>query len=192
MRKGLVQVYCGNGKGKTTAALGLALRAAGYKIRTAFIQFLKNSNRYGELTAVRKLRPFIEIIQVGAGCKNRLAGTKGFICTGCGECHIDPQNPAPEHKEAAKRGLKLAHEKIVSGRYGIVVLDELTYALQFGLVSEKEVLALVRGKPSNVEIVITGAIASKAITDAADLVTEMADLKHHYRKGITEVEGIDY
>jgi cob(I)alamin adenosyltransferase len=192
MRKGLVQVYCGAGKGKTTTALGLALRAAGWGLKTAFIQFLKNSNRYGELTAVKKLRRFIEIIQVGAGCKNKLAGADDFICTGCGACHIDPRKPAREHKLAAKRGLKLAREKIVSGRYDIVVLDELGYALQFGLVSEEEVSSLLTAKPASVEVIITGAGMTDGIIGAADLVTEMIDVKHHYRKGIMEVEGIDY
>jgi len=192
MRKGLVQVYCGAGKGKTTAALGLALRAAGWGLKTAFIQFLKNSNRYGELTAVKKLRRFIEIIQVGAGCKNKLAGADDFICTGCGACHIDPRKPAREHKLAAKRGLKLAREKIVSGRYDMVVLDELNYAIQFGLIGEEEALSILRTRPANVEVVITGRVAPKGIIDTADLVTEMIDVKHHYRKGIVEVEGIDY
>lgn len=192
MRKGLIQVYCGSGKGKTTAALGLALRAAGWGLRTAFVQFLKSSNRYGELRAVDKLHRFVDIIQVGAGCRNKLAATKGFICTGCGACHIDPQNPAPEDKEAAKRGLILAREKIASGRYDIVVLDELNYAIQFRLIAEEDALSLLRTKPANVEIVITGRAAPKAITNTADLVTEMVDVKHHYRKGIAEVEGIDY
>lgn len=192
MRNGLIQVYCGSGKGKTTAALGLALRAAGHEMRTAFIQFLKNSNRYGELKAVKKLRRFIEIIQVGAGCKNRLAGTDGFICTGCGACHIDPRRLAKEHKLAAQRGLKLAREKIASGHYDIIALDELGYALQFGLVSEQEVLSLLAARPSGVEVIITGARVTDRIIHAADLVTEMIDFKHHYRKGISQVQGIDY
>jgi cob(I)alamin adenosyltransferase len=192
MRKGLIQVYCGTGKGKTTAALGLALRAGGYRMRTAFIQFLKSSNRYGELKALKRLHSLIEIIQVGAGCKNKLAGTKSFICTGCGECHIDPQNPAREDGEAAQKGLKLARQKIISGRYDIVVLDELNYAIQFGLIGVEEVISLLAAKPASVEVVITGAGVTDRIINAADLVTEMIDVKHHYRKGITGAEGIDY
>ena len=191
LEKGLIQIYDGDGKGKTTAAFGLALRAAGRGLKVHIIQFLKCSNRYGELKAAARLAPLLEITQTGSPCKSN-DGSSDFECTGCMKCHVDPTNPNPEDLECARRGLDLAREKSSDGSCDILILDELNYALSFGLLETREVLKLISRRLPNVEIVITGRSTPQALIDIADLVTTMTEVKHHYEKGISEVEGIDY
>ena len=188
---GLVQIYDGDGKGKTTAAFGLALRALGHGMRVHVIQFLKCSNRYGELKTATKLAPLLEVTLSGAPCVSD-DGSADFVCTGCMKCHVDPANPKPEDLEWARRGLDLAREKSTDGSCDLLVLDELNYALSLGLLETAEVLDAVSSRSPNVEIVITGRGTPKELLEIADLVSTAAEVKHHYSKGISQVEGIDY
>lgn len=174
-RRGLVIVHTGNGKGKTTAALGTALRAVGHGLKVLIIQFIKGSWRYGELKSLKRLEPELELIRVG----------KGFVGI------IDDKLPREEHEKAARDGLELAREKVMSGEYDLVILDELNYAVLGGLIPIEDVLDLVRNKPSWVHLIITGREARPELIELADLVTEMREIKHPYQKGITAQRGID-
>lgn len=174
-RKGLVIIYTGNGKGKTTAALGTALRAVGQGFKVLIIQFIKGSWRYGELRSLKRLEPEIELIRVG----------RGFVGI------IDDKLPREEHVKAAREGLAVAREKVTSGEYDLVILDELNYAVLGGLLSIEEVLDVVKAKPPHVHLIITGRDARPELIELADLVTEMREIKHPYQKGIPAQRGID-
>jgi cob(I)alamin adenosyltransferase len=171
--KGYVQVYTGNGKGKTTAALGLALRAAGYGLRVYIGQFLKG-HKYGELLSVGKLAPLITIEQFGR---------KGFI-------HVD-ENPDDEDIGRAERGLRACLKAMLSRTYRIIILDEINVALHFQLLAEKDVLDFLAQRPEDVEVVLTGRYAPPSLLKAADLVTEMREKKHYYAKGVRARLGIE-
>jgi cob(I)alamin adenosyltransferase len=171
--KGYIQVYTGNGKGKTTAALGLALRAAGHGLRTYFGQFLKGQD-YGELAAVQKLAPLVTIEQFGR---------KGFV-------HVT-ENPEDEDIEMARSGLQKCLAAMLSRKYQIVILDEVNVALRFRLLTVKEVLAFLDQKPHDVEVVLTGRYAPAPLVKRADLVTEMKDRKHYYTSGVRARRGIE-
>ncbi|HDT14278.1 MAG TPA: cob(I)yrinic acid a,c-diamide adenosyltransferase [Candidatus Aminicenantes bacterium] len=170
---GYVQVYTGNGKGKTTAALGLALRAAGHGMRTYFGQFLKGQ-RSGELAAVEKLSPLVRIERFGQ---------EGFL-------HIT-EGPDDEDIRRAREGLRKCREAMLSGRYDIVVLDEINTAVLLKVLAVDEVLGLIDDKPEAVELVLTGRGAPQALIDRADLVTEMKDVKHYFDRGVKAREGIE-
>src|SRR5512135_1474297 len=170
---GYVQVYTGNGKGKTTAALGLAFRAAGRGLRTYIAQFLK-AQPSGETEAARKLGPFITIEQFGR---------KGFITVQDG--------PDDEDISRAMTGLAKAREALTSGAYRIVVLDEINTAVHFKILPEPDVLALIDARPAAVELVLTGRYAPASFLDRADLVTEMKAIKHYFDKGVKAREGIE-
>jgi cob(I)alamin adenosyltransferase len=170
---GYVQVYTGNGKGKTTAALGLALRAAGHGLRTYFGQFLKGQH-YGELDAVEKLSPLIRIERFGR---------EGFL-------HIT-DGPDDEDIRRAREGLGRCREAMLSGRYDIVVLDEVNTAVLLKVLTVEEVLGLLDERPEAVELVLTGRGAPEAVIHRADLVTEMKDIKHYYDRGVKAREGIE-
>ena len=171
--KGYIQVYTGSGKGKTTAALGLAMRAAGHKQRVYIGQFLKGQI-YGELLAAKNLAPYITIEQFGH---------KGFI-------HVT-KDPDEEDIRKAKRGLKKCLEAMLSLKYRIVILDEINVAVYFNLLTEKEVLEFIDQKPESVEIILTGRYAPASFFKKADLVTEMKEKKHYYKKGVRAREGIE-
>lgn len=171
--KGFIQVYTGKGKGKTTAALGLALRAAGHEHKVYIGQFLKGQ-RYGELMIAAKLSPLIKIDQFGR---------KGFI-------HVT-RNPDDEDIRLAKRGLKKCRDAMLSGKYRIVILDEINVAVYFNLLCEKEVLEFLNQKPEDVEVILTGRYAPPSFLKKADLVTEMREKKHYYRKGVRARDGIE-
>lgn len=172
-RKGYIQVYTGNGKGKTTAALGLALRATGHGLKVYMGQFLKGQ-MYGELLSVKKLSPLITIEQFGR---------KGFI-------HVT-KNPDEEDIKRAKRGLKRCLDAMLSKKYKIVILDEINVAVDFNLLSEKEVHKFLDQKPDDVEIILTGRYAPPSFIKRADLVTEMKEKKHYYTKGVRARDGIE-
>jgi cob(I)alamin adenosyltransferase len=174
MSSGYVQVYTGNGKGKTTAALGLALRAAGHGFRTYIAQFLK-ARPTGELEAAKRLAPLIRIEQFGR---------EGFVV-------VKDGGPDDEDKARAEAGLARAREALLSGEYRIVVLDEVNTALHFKILSESAVLELVERRPPGVELVLTGRYAPAAVIERADLVTEMAEVKHYSAKGVKAREGIE-
>jgi cob(I)alamin adenosyltransferase len=191
LETGLVQIYDGDGKGKTTAAFGLAMRATGHGLRVHVIQFLKCSNRYGELKTAASLAPLLQVTQTGPPCKSD-DGSAGFVCTGCAKCHVDPADPKPEDFEWARRGLELAREKSTDGSCDILILDELNCALSFGLLDATEVVKAISARKPNVEIVVTGRGTPTELAEIADLVTTATEVKHHYSKGISQVEGIDY
>jgi cob(I)alamin adenosyltransferase len=176
-RRGLVLVFTGNGKGKTTAALGLALRAVGHGFRVKVVQFVKG-RRTGELAAALRLAPELEIVQAG----------RGFTVAGLSRRRVSRE----EHVAAAADGLRLAREALASGAYRVVVLDELLYALRDGLVTLEDVLGLVAGKPAEVHVVLTGRAAPPEVVAVADLVTEMCEVKHHYAAGVAAQRGIEF
>jgi cob(I)alamin adenosyltransferase len=171
--KGLIQVYTGPGKGKTTAALGLAMRAIGHGLKVYVIQFMKGNILYGELETARRLSPNIVIRQMGR------------------ETFVDRNNPDKIDIELAQRGLQLAGEVIGAGEYDIVVLDEINVAVDYGLISLEDLLKLLDTKPAHVELILTGRGAKREVIERADLVTEMAEVKHYYRQGIRCREGIE-
>jgi cob(I)alamin adenosyltransferase len=176
MENGLTIVYTGKGKGKTTAALGIVLRAVGYEKKVCMIQFIKGSWHYGEMTSSKKLEPEFEMITVG----------KGFVGI------MDDKSPKEDHKEIAKEAIKISNEKIQSGKYDIVILDEINYAVNLDLISVKDVLNLIKSKPQKVDLVLTGNYAKEEIIEIADLVTEMREIKHPFQHGIKAKKGIDF
>lgn len=175
-KDGLVIVYTGGGKGKTTASLGMALRAAGYNHKICMIQFIKGSWHYGEIDSSKRLEPEFEIIAAG----------KGFVGI------IDDDSPKEEHERVAKEAIKICKEKIQSGKYDIVILDEVNYAINLGLIDVNDVLDLIKTKPTQLNLVLTGNYAVPEIIELADLVTEMKEIKHPYQKGVKAKKGIDF
>ena len=175
-KDGLVIVYTGNGKGKTTAALGMALRAVGYNYKICMIQFIKGSWHYGEMTSSSRLEPEFELIAIG----------KGFVGI------IDDKSPRQEHEKIAQEALHLSREKVESEKYDIIILDEINYAINLGLVKLKDVLDLIKNKPEKLNLVLTGNHAKKEIIEIADLVTEMREIKHPFKSGVKAKKGIDF
>ena len=176
MSSGLIITYFGNGKGKTTAALGVALRAIGYDLKVCMIQFIKGEWNYGEIYSSNRLNPNFELIIAG----------KGFIGI------LDDDHDIREHISAAKSALEIAKEKINSTNYDIVILDEVNYALKLQLIEERELISMLKTKPSSVNIILTGNYLTDKILDISDLVTEMREVKHPYKKGIRAKKGIDF
>ncbi|MDZ4167986.1 MAG: cob(I)yrinic acid a,c-diamide adenosyltransferase [Coriobacteriia bacterium] len=172
-KRGLVHVYTGDGKGKTTAAVGLAVRAAGAGMRVAFVQFVKGGARSSELGALERLGVRVE------RPAERSTGLLGPGLTG-------------EDYSAAAEAWKIAREIIGSGGYDLVVLDEIDVAVAYGLVSEADLLVALTSRPTEVEIVCTGRGASEALIAFADLVTEMVMRKHPYEHGIPARRGIEF
>ncbi len=174
--KGLIHVYTGNGKGKTTAALGLALRAISYKKKVLMVQFIKGPWRSGELDIVSKLKPYLKIIALGEGFVKIQGDRKPF--------HV--------HRKAAEKALRLSRQSMLSGRYGVVILDEINVAIGEKLLSIQSVIDLVRKKPANLELVLTGRQAPAKIMQLADYVSEIRMIKHPYTRGILARPSIDY
>ena len=175
-KDGLVIVYTGNGKGKTTAALGLALRAIGYEHKVCMLQFIKGSWHYGEMNSSKKLEPNFELIAVG----------KGFVGI------LDDNSPREEHEKYAAEALRICREKIFSGKYNVVILDEVNYAINLGLIDVQEIIKIIKEKPSSLDLVLTGRDAKEEIIELADLVTEMKEIKHPFKSGIKAKKGIDF
>ncbi|NLU10920.1 MAG: cob(I)yrinic acid a,c-diamide adenosyltransferase [Tepidanaerobacter acetatoxydans] len=173
-KKGLVLVYTGDGKGKTTASLGLALRAVGHGEKVYIIQFMKGDEKYGEVKAIKRYLPNIELVQKGLDT---------FVIKG---------NPSLQDLSLAKEGLNLAKNIISSGKYDLVILDEINVAVDYGLLSEQEVLNLIELKPEHTTIVLTGRYASDKILEKADMISEVREIKHHYKQGIAAQPGIEY
>jgi len=172
--QGLVQVYTGNGKGKTTAAFGLALRAIGGGGKVAIVQFMKGRGDYGELAAIKQLAP---------ACLLENYGAAGWV-------HKD--GPKDEHIAEAQKALARAREVVQSGNWDLVILDEVINAVWFGLLPEAELFALLDRKPQHVEVVLTGRNASQHLKARADLVTEMVQVKHPFEQGIAARKGIEF
>lgn len=173
---GLVVVITGNGKGKTTSALGMCVRATGYGMKVCVIQFMKGDLYSGELDGIKRLAPNVELNLMG----------KGF----CGIMG----NPYPykEHRANAQEAVKLAKEKILSGNYDIVILDEINNACHLKLVDLPQVMELLDLKPPLVHLVLTGRNAPQEVVDRADTVSEVREIKHASRQGIEPQKGIDY
>jgi len=171
--RGYIHVYTGNGKGKTTASLGLTVRAAGHGLRSVIIQFMKGWIDYGELRGVEMLSPFVELHQAGR------------------DTFVNRENPDPEDIRLAREGWELAKKTILERKADIVVLDEINCAVDFGLLPVSEVLDLLQGKPDGLEIVLTGRGAPEEIIAVADLVTEMRQIKHYYDKGLDARIGVE-
>ena len=171
-QRGYVQVYTGKGKGKTTAALGLALRAAGAGLPVYIAQFAKAAPS-SELAALQRFSDLITVQQFG-----RPSLIKG--------------RPTDEDIAAARRGLTQARQALTSGRYRVLILDEANIATHFNLFSADDLLALVDARPDNVELIITGRSADQRILARADLVTEMREVKHYFQNGLPARPGIDY
>ena len=171
---GLIQVYTGNGKGKTTASLGLAFRAAGHGLKVCMIQFMKDNNEYGE-TKAAYLLPGFKLVQVG---RNEF---------------VDLGDPESIDRELAQRGWSMAQACISTGEYDIIILDEINVAIACGLIDVNEVVAFLTGlKENKTEILLTGRYAPQAIIDIAHLVTEMREIKHPFNQGIEARKGIDF
>lgn len=173
--KGMLLINTGDGKGKTTAALGMALRAWGQGMKVLILQFIKGDRRSGEIRAAEKLGQGFEIRPTG----------KGFI-------HNDGEESPDRHSHAAREALGIAVNEMNSGKYDLIILDEILYALHYGLVSIEDVLALIAGKPERLHLMLTGRYAPPEIIRQADLVTEMKEIKHPFTKGVYAQMGIEY
>jgi len=173
LERGLVQVYTGNGKGKTTAALGLAFRAVGRGLRVCMVQFIKGGGQYGEHCAAEKFFPELTIHQTGR------------------DSWIFRDKLDPEDIRIARQALELARVALIGGAYDLVVLDEINGAAWFGLISVEDILNLLAAKPPKVELVLTGRSADERVIAAADLVTEMVEVKHYYQQGVQARQGIE-
>ena len=171
--QGLVQVFTGNGKGKTSAALGTVLRASGHGLRAFIVFFMKGKYPYGEFSTLTKL-PNVDIASFGL------------------RCFINRSQINPQEIEQAKLALSAAREAMLSGNYDLVVLDEVNVALYFKLIELEEVIRLIGDKPRHVELILTGRYADAKLIELADLVTEMVKLKHPYDKGVLARKGIEY
>jgi len=185
LTKGLVQVYTGNGKGKTTAALGLSLRAAGHGLRVCFIEFMKGDWDSGERKSAARLAPELEIHSYAAAEWGDRS--KGDAATPWWELP-----PSEEDRKQAQEGMLFAQRAVAGGDYDIVVLDEILGAIACELVRLEEVVSLVCAKPPKVELVLTGREAPPEIVKVADLVTEMTAVKHPFEHGEQARRGIEY
>jgi cob(I)alamin adenosyltransferase len=173
LSKGLVEIFTGSGKGKTSAALGVVLRAAGQGLRAHIIYFLKGDYPYGERTMFALL-------------PNATFESYGDVE------FIDPNKVKDEDREQARQGLEAARRALASGNYDIVVLDEINIAVAWKLIGVEEVLQLIEEKPQNMELILTGRHADQRLIERADLVTDMVEIKHPFHKGIKARRGIDY
>ncbi len=169
---GKIHIYTGNGKGKTTAAIGLAIRAIGANKKVFIGQFVK-SQIYSEIDFINKKIPQIDTAQYGLDC---------FIIN----------EPTAEDIKAAQKGLQEITEKMKSKEYDLIILDEITIALYYKLFSTKELLTVLKTKPNDCEIIITGRYAPKELIEVADLVTDMQEIKHYYNQGVVARKGIEF
>jgi len=176
LEKGMVICYTGDGKGKTTAALGMCVRAAGYQMSVAVVQFVKGSWHYGEMDGIKLLAPYVEFQTAG----------KGFVGI------LDDKLPREDHIQAAKEALEIAEDKLSSGKFDIVILDEIFVGAGLNLITAQDILQLIAHKPAHTHLVLTGRGAPPEIIDAADLVTEMTEVKHPFQKGIKARRGVDF
>ena len=171
--RGLALVFTGNGKGKTTAALGTVLRAAGYGQKIYIVFFLKGKRDSGEFVTLSKL-PGVVVSRFGL------------------RAFADPKNVKPEEKIQARKAFSAARKAVMSGEYQLVVMDEINVAVSYNLVNPNEVIELIKEKPPHVDLILTGRYADNRVLEAADLVTEMVNVKHPFEKGIKARKGIEY
>ena len=173
LKQGFVQIYTGNGKGKSTAAIGQAVRAAGFGLKTYIAQFMKEYP-YNELISLKLLSEWITIEQFSGD---------DFV--------YKKELPGKDELEKASKGLQIAREKMLSGEYDLIILDEAIVAIYFKLIETKELIEFIKTKPENVELILTGRYCPEELIELADLVTEMKEVKHYYQKGITSRRGIE-
>lgn len=173
LKQGLIQIYTGNGKGKSTAAIGQAVRAAGFGLKTYIAQFMKEYP-YNELNSLKHLSEWIDIEQFGGD---------GFV--------YKKELPGKDELAKARMGLQTAKEKMLSGEYDLIILDEAIVAVYFKLIRLDELIDFIKQKPENVELILTGRYCPDELIELADLVTEMKEVKHYYQKGITSRRGIE-
>jgi len=197
--QGMVHVYTGTGKGKTTASLGLALRAVGHNLKVFIVQFMKSGDT-GELFAIERYVPNIKLVQVGKDAldekqmkifsykkqeekrsENKLTEDEVYVFL-----------PDDDEREASRRGLELAKKVIMKGEVDLVILDEINCCLEKKLIPVEEILELIKNKPDHVELILTGRGAPQALMDAADYVSEVRRVKHPYDRGILARKGIEY
>lgn len=174
LSRGLVQVYTGNGKGKTTASLGLALRAVGHGFKVFMLQFMKGSKEYGEIKAAEKYLPNLIIVQSGL------------------ETFVSKENPSQADIDMARSGLETVKKVITEGHYDLVIMDEVNIAMDFNLVPVEEILEIIHNKPPHVELILTGRYVPEKILEAADLVSELKLVKHPFYQGVEARRGIEF
>jgi cob(I)alamin adenosyltransferase len=172
LKKGYIHVYTGPGKGKTTAALGLGIRAAGAGMKVHMVQFMKG-RRYSEIDTIEKIKDFT-ITQHGR------------------DEFVSKENPDKVDIDLAQEGFKYSKEIVNNGKYDMIILDEINVAVDFSLISLKEIIKLLEGKPEKLELILTGRFAHPEIVRYADLVTEMLEIKHPYQQGVEARKGIDF
>lgn len=175
-KRGFIIVYTGDGKGKTTAALGMAFRAIGRGWKVLMVQFMKGSWHYAELDTAKRLAPDLEIVPMG----------KGFYRI------LDDHYTEEEHRAAASAALQFAKDRMLSGEFDLLILDEVNNAVSTGLLSLAHVQEFLDAKPADFHVVLTGRGAPPELIERADLVTEMREVKHPYQKGILAQKGIDF
>jgi cob(I)alamin adenosyltransferase len=176
MQKGLVIVFTGDGKGKTSAALGVALRACGHNMYVSLVHFIKTPSVGGEERASERLKPELEIVAMGRGFVNHPGATIPFA----------------EHKKAAGDALAAARQRMFSGSWDVLILDEINNAISLGLLDVGQVVDMLRNRPQRLHIILTGRDAHPDIIALADMVTEMRDIKHPYENGTPAQRGIDF
>ncbi|SRR5581483_1648332 len=174
-RRGLILVHTGNGKGKTTAALGLAFRALGYDMRVLMIQFLKGNWKPGEYRAAAKFEPLLRLMPMG----------QGFLW-------IDAENQADRNRLLVQRAWEYSQEQILGGPWDMVILDEINYAVGYGMIPVSEVVNALRNKPPLLHVVLTGRGAHQDVVDIADTVTEMRPIKHAFERGTAAQKGVEF
>jgi cob(I)alamin adenosyltransferase len=172
LKKGYIQVYTGDGKGKTTAAIGLGIRAVGDGLKVIMIQFMKG-RRYSELDGLSQLKNFT-VVQFGR------------------DEFVNKKKPEPVDRELAKKGLAYAKEVILKNQYDVVILDEINVAVDFKLISLEDVVQILKDKPEKLELILTGRYAPAELIKQADLVSEILEIKHPYQQGIQSRKGIDW
>jgi len=173
LEHGFIQIYTGNGKGKTTAAIGQAVRAAGFGLKSYIAQFMKEYT-YNELVSLKHLSNWIDIEQFGGDA---------FV--------YKKELPGKDELAKAKKGLQTAKENMLSGEYDLIILDEAIVAIYFKLIRTNDLIEFIKQKPENVELILTGRYCPDELIELADLVTEMKEIKHYYQKGITSRRGIE-
>jgi len=173
LKQGFVQIYTGNGKGKSTAAIGQAVRAAGFGLKTYIAQFMKEYP-YNELMSLKHLSDWITVEQFGGD-----------------EFVYKKELPGADELAKAKKGLQTAKENMLGGEYDIIILDEAIVAIYFKLITTENLIEFIESKPENVELILTGRYCPPELIDLADLVTEMKEVKHYFQKGVTSRRGIE-
>ena len=173
--KGLIIVHTGDGKGKTTAAIGMAFRGAGHKLKSLIIQFIKGSWKYGELEAAKNMSQWLDIIPMG----------KGFI-------RLDKDGPDIDDEKAIAHAWDFFSEKMASKEYDMIILDEINYVISYDLIKVETLIKALKDKPENLHIVLTGRDVHPEIIKIADLVTEMKEIKHPFKNGIKAQKGVEF